>query len=87
ALTDALTLMYQQWTHAYQPWSSATPTLFDVVPVAWLLDPTLCPTTPLHIVVDAEGYTREAAGTPNAAVCLTADKWRVLERLMQALLR
>ncbi|MFT7722492.1 MAG: nucleoside hydrolase [Roseateles sp.] len=86
-LTDALALMYLQWTHADQPWASATPTLFDVVPVAWLLDPALCPTTPLRIEVDAEGYTREAAGAPNAAVCLAADKPRVLERLMQALLR
>lgn len=87
ALTDALTLMYQQWTNAYQPWASATPTLFDVVPVAWLLDPTLCPTTALRIAVDAQGYTRETAGVPNAAVCLAADKPRVLDRLMQALLR
>jgi len=87
SLTDALTLMYQQWSHAYQPWASDTPTLFDVVPVAWLLDASLCPTTPLHITVDAQGYTREGAGAANAAVCLAADKPRLLERLMQALLR
>ncbi len=86
-LTDALTLMYQQWRNAYQPWASDTPTLFDVVPVAWLLDASLCPTTPLHITVDAQGYTREGDGAPNAAVCLAADKPRLLERLMQALLR
>jgi len=86
ALTDALTLMYQQWTNAYQPWASATPTLFDVVPVAWLLDPSTCPLTPLRIVVDAQGYTREVPGTPNARVCLKVDKPAVLERLMRALL-
>ena len=87
ALTDALTLMYQQWTNAYQPWASATPTLFDVVPVAWLLDPAACPLTPLRIVVDAQGYTREVQGAPNARVCLKVDKPAVLDRLMHALLR
>jgi len=86
-LTDALTLMYQQWTNAYQPWTSATPTLFDVVPVAWLLEPAACPLTPLRIVVDAQGYTREVPGAPNARVCLKADKPAVLDRLMRALLR
>jgi len=87
-LTDALTLHYQQWTNAYQPWASATPTLFDAVPVGWLLDPALCPTQPLRIEVDAEGYTRERPGaTPNAQVCLKSDKQGVLERLMRALLR
>ena len=87
ALTDALTLMYQQWTNAYQPWASATPTLFDVVPVAWLLDPAACPLTPLRIAVDAQGYTREVAGAPNARVCLKVDKPAVLDRLMRVLLR
>ena len=87
ALTDALTLMYQQWTNAYQPWASATPTLFDVVPVAWLLDPSSCPLTPLRIVVDAQGYTREVPGTQNARVCLKVDKPAVLDRLMRTLLR
>jgi inosine-uridine nucleoside N-ribohydrolase len=87
ALTDALTLMYQQWTNAYQPWVSATPTLFDVVPVVWLLEPAACPLTPLRIVVDAQGYTREVSGAPNARVCLKVDKPGVLDRLMRALLR
>jgi len=87
ALTDALTLMYQQWTNAYQPWASATPTLFDVVPVVWLLEPSTCPLTPLRIVVDAQGYTREVPGAPNARVCLKVDRPAVLDRLMRALLR
>jgi len=86
-LTDALTLMYQQWTNAYQPWASATPTLFDVVPVAYLLDPATCPLTPLRIVVDGQGHTREVPGAPNAQVCLKVDKPAVLDRLMRALLR
>jgi inosine-uridine nucleoside N-ribohydrolase len=58
-LTDALTQLYYQWRDTDQPWASATPTLFDVVPVAQLLDPSLCPTVPLRIAVDDRGYTRE----------------------------
>ena len=87
AMTDALALMYLQWTHGGQPWASATPTLFDVVPVAWLLNPQRCPTTPLRIEVSDAGDTREVAGAPNAQVCLSVDKTAVLEDLMQALLR
>lgn len=86
-LTDALTTLYHQWSNAYQPWASSTPTLFDVVPVASLLDPSLCPTVPLHISIGSAGETRETPGAPNAEVCLTLDKPRLLERLMQALLR
>lgn len=84
-LTDALTLLYHQWIDAYQPWSSLTPTLFDVVPVAYAIDPTLCPTTPLRIVVDEQGATREVAGAPNAQVCLGADAPRLLGLFMQRL--
>jgi inosine-uridine nucleoside N-ribohydrolase len=84
-LTDALTLLYHQWIDAYQPWSSLTPTLFDVVPVAYAIDPGLCPTTPLRIVVDDQGATREVAGAPNAQVCLAADAPRLLGLFMQRL--
>jgi len=84
-LTDALTLLYHQWVDAYQPWSSATPTLFDVVPVAYAIDPSLCPTTPLRIAVDAQGATQEVAGVPNAQVCLAADVPRLLSLFMQRL--
>lgn len=84
-LTDAIALLYHQWLDAYQPWSSATPTLFDVLPVAWLIDPTLCPTTPLHLVVDDKGMTQETTGAANAQVCLASDAPRAIELLMQRL--
>jgi inosine-uridine nucleoside N-ribohydrolase len=84
-LTDALTLLYHQWVDAYQPWSSATPTLFDVVPVAYAIDPSLCPTTRLRIAIDDQGMTREVAGAPNAQVCLAADVPRLLGLFMQRL--
>lgn len=86
-LTDDLALMYLQWSNADQPWSSATSTLYDVVPVAWLLEPSVCPLVPMHITVNAEGYTRESPGTPNAQVCLHSDKPAIFELLMGALLR
>lgn len=85
-ITDALALMYHQWIDAYQPWSSNMPSLFDVVPVAWLIDPKVCTTTPLHIVVTDDGYTRETAGKPNAAVCLASDQQRFFDIFMGRLL-
>jgi inosine-uridine nucleoside N-ribohydrolase len=85
-VTDALTLMYHQWIDAYQPWSSNMPSLFDVVPVTWMIDPKTCPTTPLRIVVSDDGYTREQAGKPNAAVCLASDQKRFFDILMPRLL-
>jgi len=66
-LTDALSLLYQQWSRST---NSQTPTLFDDVAVAYAIDPAECPVTPLHLDVDDKGFTREVAGTPNAFVCL-----------------
>lgn len=86
ALTDALGQLYWQWRDADQPWASATPTLFDVVPVAALIDPSTCPGVPLRLQVDATGMTREVAGTPNAQVCLHADKPAITRMLMRTLL-
>ena len=65
-LTDALTLLYHEW-------GQQTPTLFDAMTIAYILDPKLCPTKPLHISVDEQGLTRATAGTPNAEVCLDSD--------------
>ena len=72
---------------AHQSWASSRPTLFDVVPVAALLDATLCPTVPQHITVTADGRAPETPGTPNALVGLKADKTRLVERAMKAWLR
>jgi len=87
AVNDALALLYHQWINAYQPWSSNMPSLFDLVPVAWMIDPSVCPTIPLRIAVDHEGYTREQAGAPNAQVCLASDQKRFFEILMPRLLK
>ncbi|MHB1021506.1 MAG: nucleoside hydrolase [Acidobacteriaceae bacterium] len=70
-LTNTLSTLYYQWLQqtAWGP----TPTLFDAMPVAFVISPSLCPTTPLRIQVNDEGYTREVSGPPNAEVCLTSN--------------
>jgi purine nucleosidase len=65
-LTDALTLLYHQW-------GQETPTLFDPMTVAFLVNSSLCPVQPMHIRVDEKGFTRPEPGPPNAQVCLDSS--------------
>jgi purine nucleosidase len=65
-ITDALTLLYHEW-------GQQTPTLFDPMTIAFIVDPQLCPVKPLRIRVDDEGFTRPEAGAPNAQVCLDSN--------------
>jgi purine nucleosidase len=80
-LTDALTLLYHEW-------GQQTPTLFDVMAVAYVLDPALCPVQQFQITVDKDGYTRTTTGAPNAFACLNSDSDQffhfVLPRLVQS---
>jgi purine nucleosidase len=69
-LTNILAGLYYEWSAATR---AATPTLYDPMTLASLLDPSLCPLTPLHITVDEAGNTRETPGAPNAQVCLHSD--------------
>ncbi len=85
--TDALTLLYHQWIQADQPWASETPTLFDVVPLAYLIDPGLCPTTTLSLTVDDQGYTREDASGTALQICLRLDQTAFFDLFMSRLLR
>lgn len=66
AVTDQLAILYHLW-------AQETPTLFDPMTLVFVLKPELCPVTPLHIVVDDQGYTREESGAPNAQVCLNSN--------------
>ena len=84
AASDALVLLYHQW-RLLNTWGQITPTLFDVVPVAWLHEPSTCPVTPLRIVVDERGYTRPVSGTPNVEACLSVDESATLRLLMDTL--
>jgi inosine-uridine nucleoside N-ribohydrolase len=82
--SDALALLYHQW-RLLNSWGQITPTLFDVVPVVWLLQPQACPLTALRIAVDAHGYTRPTQGEPNVAVCLSVDEGAVQRLVMDTL--
>ena len=84
AASDAITELYHQW-RLWNAWGQITPTLFDVVPVAWLLDADSCPVTPLRIGVDAAGFTRVVEGVPNVDACLASDEGAILARVMSAL--
>ncbi len=66
-LTDQLTLLYHEW-------GQETPTLFDPVTIAFIVNPKICPVEPMHITVDDKGFTRREAGEPNAQVCLKSDE-------------
>jgi inosine-uridine nucleoside N-ribohydrolase len=66
ALTNSLAVLYLMW-------GGVTPTLFDPMTVAVIIDPGLCPVQPMRIVVDDKGFTREESGEPNAQVCLRSD--------------
>src|SRR5262249_39110738 len=81
AVTDALTLLYHQW-------GQQTPTLFDVMAVAYVIDSSLCPVQPLHIVVDKDGKTlsgRSAPATALASLASNSDQFFrfLLPRLMR----
>ncbi|HTQ62075.1 MAG TPA: nucleoside hydrolase [Candidatus Solibacter sp.] len=65
-ITDALTLLYHEW-------GQQTPTLFDPMTIAYILNPKICPVQPMHIRVDDKGFTRPEPGPPNAQVCLHSD--------------
>ena len=65
-LTNSLALLYLMW-------GGVTPTLFDAMAVAYVVDPALCPTEPMHVVVDNNGFTRPQPGKPNVQVCLKSD--------------
>jgi inosine-uridine nucleoside N-ribohydrolase len=84
--SDALALLYHQW-RLFNSWGQITPTLFDVVPVTWLLEPASCPLTSMRISVDDKGYTRVTDGVANARVCLKSDEAGVQRLIIDALAR
>jgi inosine-uridine nucleoside N-ribohydrolase len=58
----------------YHLWNNKTPTLFDPMAVALVLDPTLCQTKNLALTVDDKGFTLIEQDKPaNATVGLTTD--------------
>ena len=66
-LTNALTILYHLW-------GNETPTLFDPMAVAMLIDPNICETQQLAIEVDGQGFTRVTKDKPaNARVGMQTD--------------
>jgi purine nucleosidase len=81
-MTDALTLLTEEWSHGLQ----ATPTLNDVVAVAYVIDPNLCPAVPMNLFVDAKGATKVGQGAPNSRVCLHSDSDQFFDFVMPRIL-
>jgi inosine-uridine nucleoside N-ribohydrolase len=79
-LTDQLLLLYEQW-------GALTPTLHDPLAVGYAINPKLCPTEPMHIYVDENGYTRTQPGPPNANICLHSDPEEFLSFYMHRLIK
>jgi inosine-uridine nucleoside N-ribohydrolase len=72
-VTDSLAALYHLWNRE-------TPTLFDPMAVALLLDPGLCQMKELAIEVDNQGFTRVVQGKPaNATVGMQTDPAKFLE--------
>jgi inosine-uridine nucleoside N-ribohydrolase len=72
-LTNALTILYHLW-------GNETPTLFDPMAVAMLIDSSLCETKQLAIEVDAEGFTRVVERKPaNATVGMHTNPKKFFE--------
>lgn len=67
------TVLKEELAELTREWGGQTPTLFDAMAVAYVIQPELCPVTKLRIEVDEKGFTRERAGNPNVAVCLESD--------------
>lgn len=82
-ITNALVSLYEQWTDSTH---NPTPTLFDAMAVTEAIEPTLCPTQPMHLEVDDKGYTREKPGAPNANVCLASDSDKFFHFYIPAIL-
>jgi purine nucleosidase len=82
-MTDALQVLIAEWTRAT---NQVTPTMFDAIAAAYAIDPTTCPTTPLHIDVDNKGFTRVSSGPPNAQVCLEPKEEAFFKLLIPRLL-
>jgi inosine-uridine nucleoside N-ribohydrolase len=82
-VTNALAQLTSEWMASSQ---QATPTLYDAMAMAYVIQPSLCPTTPLHITVDSKGFTRVTPGKPNANVCLQSNSSNFFHFLLPRLM-
>ncbi len=83
-VSDQVTLLYHQWVEGNEG-HQETPTLYDPVAVSYVLAPELCPAVPMHIEVDAKGFTRKSDGEANAMVCMKLDEKGFMQLLLDRL--
>ncbi len=84
AMTDDFTLLYHEWSAKT---GQQTPTMFDVMAVAYAIDPNTCPVTPMHLTVRPDGVTYEEEGKPNTWVCLHSSSDPFFEFYLGRILR
>ena len=78
-LTDALAALDFVWRHT-NDWKGDTPILFDLLPIAALYQQDIATWETMHVVVDADGLTRQVAGKPaNASVAVASDPAKVVD--------
>lgn len=82
-LTDTLQVLVAEWSRSSH---TPTPTLFDAVAAAYLIDPATCPMTSFHLDIDHKGMTLPTDGAPNAQVCLQPHPEAFFNLLMPRLL-
>lgn len=82
-MTDALQVLVAEWMRSTK---QPTPTLFDAVAAAYVIDPTSCPMTPLRLEINDKGMTIATSGKPNANACLEARPDAFFSILMPRLL-
>lgn len=83
SMTNALAALYFQWVKTTR---TPTATLFDVMAVAYVVDPKLCPAESFHITVDEKGMTVPTPGPPNASACLNSDSEQFFRFLLPRLM-
>ena len=86
-LTDALAALDYVWRHT-NTWKGETPILFDLLPIAALYAPDIARFESLHVVVEADGLTREIKDRPaNAQVAVGSDVAKVVDYMTDRLAR
>ena len=83
-MTNSLLELVKEWSHGT---GKDTETLFDAVAVAYALDATTCPMTPVRIKVDDKGMTKPTSGPPNAQACLVPHEEAFFNVLMPRLMQ
>jgi len=82
-MTNSLAALYYQWAERNR---TPTATLFDVMAIAYAVQPDLCPVQEFHVTVDAQGFTRPGPGAGNASACLESDSEKFFHFLLPRLM-